>query len=308
MAEAARLERFQLPYIELESVSRKNVSESVDYDLFPKGRSLVSKYKISSWIKDAKTAQEFDEMIGNNTFAVMSLYTIANDVNNEFVRSLFIRQSAQITQSSTKYFDISLSLLGPYKGYKWILGSEEISTHWDTIAIEPFAETSDTSAAEGTSMTIDSGHTWKASVGGWIIWEAQDYLKVAADSGQNHCILTHASGYQLPPMANVIIQAEILHGNQTEDYAGLSFRFQDDGDVVTGTGYSFGFKTLNDSFAFIRHDGGTSTVLKIWPVDDLAHDTRYYTLKVVCQGNRFDCYADDEDGILQFVGTVFDDE
>jgi len=199
-----------------------------------------------------------------------------------------------------------MTLEGKHDRIKWLVSSDEFYTDWDTIITEPFTETSDVTFTEGNEGTFDSGHTWLAVDGTWEVLAANDYLTCTLDSGYNSCVVVEKLGKDYPAVANVVIQAECRTSIASGD-VGLSFRNQNISGSSYGYHYGFVYNPNSDNLTFYLFKGGSVYTLKNWVDWTSFNVDTYYTMKVVCQGNRFDCYCDNNNGELQYVGTVYDD-
>ncbi len=302
-----RIEDFNLTNIMLNSDNKNRSQLTFNNDIIPKARTSNRSVSFKSIIYNESTAEELRELLNNKSFHILDF---SSGIEN--IGGLYSLISGSVDQKGGQpYYTMNIKAEGKFTKYKWIIDAEEITTDWDTIATEPFTEGgADNDFNEGNEATLDSGYTWRAVDGDWRVDGADDYLKCDVDSGNsNTCVFVAkaiATGYY-PPIADVEVQAEITL-NSINNELGLSIRNQNISATANGHGYVFSMNEFADECYFIRNTGASTTTLKTW-IDhgiDFAYGTTY-TIKVIAQGNRFDCYIDDNDGNLTFIGTVFDD-
>jgi hypothetical protein len=294
-----------MPTFDWNKQAKNIVSLTEDNSLTVKNINRQTTQRLTGFMNNSYEvqSQELKEMLGNYSFDIIDF---SNDQDSN-LNGLYSLTAGGVSQvGGNLWRTLTATLTGPFQRYKWIVGSNEFDTDWDSITTSAFI--AGFGATAETAEAADTNCKWKAAVGNWT--DAGGFLTCTFDSGWNHFIVVEARGYDYPAVANVTVQAEVKQAADTAAIAGLSLRYQRDGDVVNGTGYTFGFSTAADEYEFIHHSIFGSATLKTWPTKknwDIVYDTTYYTLKVVCQGNRFDCYADNEDGDLVWVGFVDDD-
>lgn len=189
---------------------------------------------------------------------------------------------------------------------------KEILTHWDYIGSSAFIYGG--SANEGYELS-DTTLTWLCVNGDWT-QHASEYLY--ADSVvRNVSIATvvEVDGNDFYPLADVDVQVDVL-GYLTDYPIGLIIRCTNEVGTAYGSAYFFYINLYDDTINFSRLDGTTETLLRQWsPFDDPLNHTDgtswdyeiWYTMRIVANGNRFDCYFEDVDTNLVYIGTVYDD-
>jgi len=265
---------------------------------------------LDSTVVSEDTANSLQELLGNHYFAASNFSSLTDELCGLYtLKGGDIRQ-----QGGNTYYNLNLKLAGPYQRYLWLVSSDEFDTDWDTIVTEPFTEgVAHNDFDEGSTATLDSTHTWFASSGDWRVDFGDDFLKCDNDSGVNYALLVEKAGKNYPSVSNIIIQGEIKDTSSVNTYYGLTFRrIYDNSATAEGLGYYFGFDITTDTFNFRKTTGASGTNLKQWTKWGDGSDVSlvtgtYYTLKVVCQGNKFDLYADDDNKTLTYLGTVLDD-
>lgn len=175
------------------------------------------------------------------------------------------------------------------RDWHWIVDGEEIVTDWDTI-VDTVTFDSTADCNEGETMS-DGTNTWRALIGDWTI-HADDYLYCDNDLGWNHCAIDKLY------YADVKVTCDVY--NPTDFSAGVTVRNTSTGVTSYGYGYSLIYYPNDDTVTFYKWSGAGITALRQWSYTTSA--TTYYTIMLVAQGNKFDCYIEGE-----YLGTVFDD-
>jgi len=296
---STRIDNIDTKISALTTASTTKSKRMVDDSIFVTSRNLNQSLNVTALIPRAQRAKarELREMLGNESFGVVSFSSVVH----ERLNYLYAVNTGGLAQSGGENYAFTFAADGPYRSYNWIIEPDESVTYWDDIIAETFNVAGNHSFVEGTESSL-LNNTWLALNGNWRSQTAQDRLECYTDGGTNQCLVTeNVNGDDLHALADVTLEAEIEIVSSAGEH-GIAIRNQKTGGTTTHTyGYGFGIDVANDSVVFMKYEGNSETLLKSWFTLTFAIST-VYTLKVVCRGNRFDCFID-----TVYVGTVFDE-
>ena len=251
--------------------------------------------------EDNETFEQIVEMLGTKSFSPIliqddySVMVYGDPVN--------FRHTLGGKDGNLRKFSITV------QNHYWRLmmdwTSIEFNTHWDSLFDLDFTTGTDQITAEGTSDVVDTARFFAQS-GGWVFAASPDHYYCNGDSGWNQLLVIGSDTSLYPPISDAKVTITINFTSGASGEWGIAIRHvMDNSD--NGYGYSFTADIATDEYYFHRHDGATRTLLETWSAGfDLLH-TGVYDLEVVCRGGRFDCYAENDEGYMVFVGTAYDD-
>lgn len=288
----AKINGKSIPGYEASSRSTIVIKELFDDSLFAPERESSYSVKLVAPVEDEDDQQTFRELFGNNSYSVIDLASSYDDK----LSGLYQLTNGDIRQGSEEWSELRLSIDGKYSFYNWIVDGKEIETDWDVLCDVTFSNSDSGNEDSHTSLQDEDGNDWHCLLGDWTA--NSGYLYCDNDSGINHCVLNK------PYLSDVIVEAE-LYGD-TGDKPALSVRMINKGSGTYGYGYSMYINIGSGTISFHRWDD-SDNVLQTFVGYSWTSAT-YYEAKLIARGNRFDCFVEDDNDALRYVGTVYDDK